>query len=166
MSPYHFNKVIRAVVNHIRCQIIRFVMFVDDGILMSREFVIDAHKLFLLNLFLELGLKINIEKSSLDISTSKTFIGYIISSVHESGLPWVSIPNDRIVKLHKDIKRTLSSELIRARFLARICGQCKFRLQKLLLPAKLLLRNLYAVLSTRRSWSDNLVLTIAAKKGP
>ena len=162
VSPWHFNKVIRAVVTYIRKQNIRFVMFVDDGILMSKECDIETEKYAITHLFDRLGLKINIEKSSLIASSSKQFIGYIISSVHESGRPWISIPKDRIQKLHRDIKRTLSCDYVKARFLARICGQC-ISFAKAILPAKLLLRNLYSVLSRRSSWSDSLILTEAAK---
>ena len=162
-SPWFFNKVIRAFVTFVRNSGIRFCMFVDDGILLAQPELISEHSMFLLDTCDKLGLRINFEKSSLEFSTSKKYIGYIVSSDNSCGKPYIAIPADRISKLKKDILRVIDKQTINARFLARICGQC-ISFAKAILPAKLLLRNLYAVLARRKNWSDSLLLTDAAKQ--
>ena len=162
VSPWFFNKVIRAFVEYTRQQNHRLVVFVDDGLLIAKPDVIEEQKSFLLKVCKDLGLNVNYEKSQLTPTTTIQFIGYIISSVHESGFPWISIPTSRINKLRHDIKRALTSGYVNARFLARICGQC-ISFAKAVLPAKLLLRNLYALLATKTAWSDKLCLSNAAR---
>ena len=65
------------------------------------------------------------------------------------------LPKARIYKLKRDINRVLAKGCASTRFIARLCGQC-ISFTKAIVPTKLLLRNLYRLLSTRKSWSDNL----------
>ena len=51
----------------------------------------------------------------------------------------------------------MSKGQISARGLVRISGQC-VSMYKCIFPAKLQLRNLYRLFSTKRSWSDILIL--------
>ena len=67
------------------------------------------------------------------------------------------IPQSHISKVVKDIKRVLGKGRINARGLAHIAGQC-VSMAKAVLPAKLLFRNVYRLLSTRSSWQDSLIL--------
>ena len=53
---------------------------------------------------------------------------------------------DRIKKTRKDIGRVLRNQSVTARGLARIAGQC-VSMSKCVLPAKLLLRNVYRLMN-------------------
>ena len=158
-SPYFFNKLIRVLVCHLRAENLRLNFWVDDAILMERpELAQDSKEKFMYTLE-KAGIAINFDKSSLDLTVSKEYVGYIVSSVGKDDLPFIKIPSARVLKLRRDIKRALNSRTsgINARFLARICGQC-ISFTKAMLPAKLLLRNLYRVLRARESWNDVLFL--------
>ena len=158
-SPYYFNKLIRVVVCHLRAQQLRVNFWVDDGLLMAQPQVAAASKDTFLLTLVKLGINVNYEKSSLELTTSKEYVGYIVSSVGKDDLPYIKIPSARIIKLKRDIKRAIATRDngIKARFLARICGQC-VSFTKAMLPAKLLLRNLYRVLRARKSWADTVYL--------
>ena len=141
--------------SYLRTQKLRFSSFVDDGLLAAQTDIINSQKELLLDTYSRLGLFINFEKSELDPKTSITFIGYVLNSVGKDNNPWISIPKARIYKLKRDINRVLAKGYASARFIARICGQC-ISFTKAIVPTKLLLRNLYRLLGTRKSWSDIL----------
>jgi len=155
ISPYFFCKVVRPVVTYLRTLGIRVVVYVDDLILMAPQALIEVHRDIVLCCLKKLGWFINYEKSSLIPSTVKPFIGYILNTVNSDGNVWISIPAARIRKLRRDITRALSKGCLTARALARIAGQC-ISMAKAVLPAKLLLRNIYRLLRKRASWQDIL----------
>ena len=130
---------------------------------MSQPEVFVTTKNVLLETLLNLGLIINWDKSSLTPEFVKDYIGYSINSRGPDNVPWIKIPARRISKLNRDIKRVLSGGYVKARFLARICGQC-ISFTKAILPTKLLLRDLYRLLRSRSSWSDVLKLNDASIK--
>ena len=107
-----------------------------------------------------LGWVINVEKSSLNPGSTKTFIGYKITTGDK---PILRIPNERIHRLRKDIKRALAQQHVSARILARIAGQC-VSMAKAVLPAKLLLRSTYRLLASKKDWSDLLIIDPATKQ--
>ena len=152
-SPYYFYKVLRPVVEYLRSNDLRLVLYVDDCILLASEKHITDHSDLLLHTFEDLGWKINYAKSSLKPETNKRYLGFNITSIGPGGEPWITVPNDRIVILKKDILRALKCCSINVRKLARIAGQC-VSMTKAILPAKLLLRNIYRVIATRQSWSS------------
>lgn len=163
VSPYFFSKVIKEFVTYLRAQALRFSMFVDDGLLRAKPDIIASHKELLLDTCHDLGLVINWDKSVLDPSNSITYIGYVISTNSRNGIPWIKIPSNRINKLKRDIARALKNGSVKARFLARICGQL-ISFTKAILPTKLLLRNLYSDLKLRVDWSSTIVLSEPARK--
>ena len=154
-SPYYLTKILRPVVTYLRTKGLRLVLYVDDFILFAKLEDIQEHKTSLLSLFKELGWMVNFKKSNLEPSLQCEFIGYLVDNSGEQ--PIIKIPQRRITKLKKDIKRCLSKGQISARGLARISGQC-VSMYKCVFPAKLQLQNLYRLLSTKRSWSDILIL--------
>ena len=154
-SPFYFSKILRPVVTYLRSIGLRLVLYVDDFILFARFEDIQEHKTNLLSLLNELGWRVNFKKSNLEPSLQCEFIGYLIDNTGDQTV--IKIPQQRITKLKKDIKRCLSKGQISARGLARIGGQC-VSMYKCIFPAKLQLRNLYRLLSTKTSWSDTLVL--------
>lgn len=154
-SPYFFSKILRPVVTHLRSCGLRLVLYVDDFVLFAPRDAILNHKQLLLSTLADLGWLVNFEKSSLEPSLIKEFIGYLIDNTGDKTI--IKIPRKRITKVRKDISRCLTKGNISARGLARIGGQC-VSMYKCIFPAKLQLRNLYRLLATKSSWSDNLVL--------
>ena len=130
-------------------------MYVDDFIVLGAKFEISSHSDLLLQTLDELGWTVNFEKSSLEPSQVKHFIGYIIDNTAAQTV--IRIEKDRIRKLKKDISRALRADTISARGLARIAGQC-ISMCKCVFPAKLLLRNLYRQLANKSGWEQKLVL--------
>ena len=100
----------------------------------------------------------NFEKSQLLPSASLDYIGYTIRVGNSDGYPFISAQHRRIASLRKDISRALKRATISARTLARIAGQC-VSVAWCVEPAKLLLRGVYRLLSTRQSGSSQLALS-------
>jgi hypothetical protein len=155
VSPYYCYKILRAVVQYLRRKGLRVVLYVDDLILCAPPEDIVRQRDFLLQTLKSLGLYINFEKSVLDPSQSVTFIGYRVSTTEVH--PRIEIPQARIRKLKKDVRRALNSVTVSARFLARILGQC-VSMTRAILPGKLLLRNAFRLLKTKSNWDDSLLL--------
>ncbi len=156
-SPYFFYKTIRPVVQYLRQKGLRIVAFVDDFLLMTTPDRAEQDTKIVLDTFLELGLLPNYEKSSLIPQTTKDFIGYRLNTCNDDGKVWVQIPPERIRSVRHDIARLISTGHGTARALARVAGQC-VSMCKVILPSKLLLRNLYRLLSTRTSWQERLTI--------
>jgi hypothetical protein len=144
-------------VTYCRSHNIKLSIYVDDIILSGNRDTIHTHRDFVLKVLRELGWFINQEKSSLEPSVCKNYIGYTIQTVNDDGNVWISIPNVRISAVRRDIKRALKKGWLSARALARIAGQL-ISMSKAVIPAKLLLRNLYGTLKKRSSWQDILIL--------
>ena len=159
-SPYFFCKTIRAVVQYLR-QYIQTVAYVDDFIVCAEDNLIDIHRDFFVETLLRLGWFINFTKSDLKPTSSKEFIGFVIDTEASNDSVVIKIPAKRLQKLKREIKRVLVKGTAKARQIARICGQC-ISMTKAILPAKLLLRNLYRILRSRVSWQDELALDAAA----
>jgi len=152
-SPYFFNKVLRPIIAYFRQKGLRVVVYVDDFILLAQKEDICKHKEFFLDTLIQLGLKVNFEKSSLEPSLVKGYLGYIIDNTGDKTV--IRITKDRIRKLKRSIKNTLRKGAVIARALARIAGQC-VSMSKCILPGKLLLRNLYRLISRRSHWNQVL----------
>ena len=93
----------------------------------------------------------------------KSWIGYILSSTMSNEEPGVKIPHSRIFRLRKDIRKLPTQWHASARILARIAGQC-VAMSEVVLPANLLLRNVYRVIASKTSWSTMLHLTPESRK--
>ena len=154
-SPYFFTKVLRPVVRFFRQIGLRVVLYVDDFILFASREDISRHKHLFLDTLQELGWVVNFEKSDLDPSQGKEYIGYFINTAGDKVL--ITIPQRRVSILRRDIRRVLKQASVSARGLARICGQC-VSMYKCVFPAKLFLRNSYRLLASKKSWSDILTL--------
>lgn len=147
-SPYFFHKLLRPVVRFLREQGIRLVLYVDDCLVLAPAASATDHRDFVLQTFLELGFTINYEKSDLNPSVRKEFIGYIVDSMGPRDLPWVYIGDKKIKKLKKDIRRALTTGRVYARFLAKIAGQA-VAMTKAITPGELKLRSWYSLLATK-----------------
>ena len=158
-SPYVFCKIVRQVATHLRssCSSFRACFYIDDFLLMSKAESVQQHKSLLLSTLAKLGWQVNWSKSKLAPTQAIPYIGYIITTNDQSGFPTLTIPSERIYKLKKDITRLLKRGVCSARCLARIAGQC-VSMSLAILPAKLLLRNLYRLLHSKAHWEDMLTL--------
>ena len=139
-----------------RSQGIRLVLYVDEILLIAQHDLIDKHKEYLLYMLDTLGWAVNWEKSSFTPTLCKVFIGFLIDNTGEKTV--IRIPKDKIRKLRSD-KHILSRGIATARALARVAGQC-VSMYKSVFASKLLLCNLYRLLSTRQSWRDLLHIDI------
>lgn len=158
-SPYFFAKTIRAVVQHLRENNVKVVAYVDDFCVVDSPDNIVATRAYILSELKSLGFFVNYEKSSLEPETRKKYIGYIIDTGKSNNSVWLEIPNSRIRKVKHDISRVLRKGCVTARGLARIAGQL-ISMSKAIIPAKLLLRNIYRLLASRSSWSEVLTIDI------
>lgn len=156
-SPYYFSKILRPVIAHLRLKGLRLAVYVDDIILFAAEEDIDRHSQILVQTLQKLGWCINFEKSNLTPSTSKTFLGYRIITDGPNNSVWLKVCTDKVQKLKHDIRRLLTAGSGTARVIARITGKC-IAMAKAIMPAKLLLRNLYRLLATRTGWDSRLTL--------
>lgn len=155
VSPYYFCKTLRPVIQHLRSLGIRILAFMDDIIIAASRDLIDKHAQICIDTLLSLGWKINWEKSSIVPSTEIEYLGYVINSCGPEGVPQLRVPQSKIRKVKKDIKRALKNNCVSARILARLAGQC-IAMCRAVLPGKLQLRRVYSLLSTRTSWDDKL----------
>ena len=157
LSCYAFIKTIRVVLTHIRRNNIKCVSYVDDFCIIANEQCIGNDTNFILQLFSQLGIQINYEKSCLTPATRQQFIGYIIDTAKNGKAVWIEIPKSRIRSVKHNIGRALKHKHLSARGLAKIAGQL-VSMTKAVVPTKLMLRNVYRLLGTKKSWSDCLVL--------
>ncbi|GFO09415.1 reverse transcriptase [Plakobranchus ocellatus] len=158
-----FAKVLRPVVQHLRDNNMKVVLYVDDFFLCSSRDTIEYQKDWALQELAHLGWRVNWSKSNLEPSQKVRYIGYQVETYSDKKVVVLKIPKDRIKKVKMDISQTLEKKCISARALARIAGQC-ISMTKAVLPAKLLLRNLYICLKTKSSWGDILELDSATLK--
>lgn len=142
-SPYYFCKILRPVVQYLRQCGLRTLPYVDDFILADKQDKIEFSKNLLITTLKRLGYNINFIKSVLTPNYSAEYIGYVIITNKGNETVWLCIPRQRIKKVQSDIKRTLKSGFIIARAMCKV-----------LFPAKLLLRNVYRLLSKKTSWQQ------------
>ena len=148
-SPYYWGKILRPVVQYLRQKGLKTVAYVDDFIVANKPEFIEESKKVLIDTLTSLGYCINYKKCNLIPSYSVKYIGYLVITDKDKDTIWLQIPKDRIKKVNADIKRALKNKNIVARALARITGQI-ISMCKVLLPAKLLLRNAYRLLSSKK----------------
>lgn len=154
-SPYFFAKTVRPVLEYLREIGLRVTVYVDDFLLgASDKHIVDARDQ-LLHTLEDLGFLINFEKSQLNPSTKIDYIGYTIFNAQDKLI--VKVQSSRISKLKRAIRRALTGRSIKARTLAKIAGQCVSTAWAVT-PGKLLLRNIYRLLSTRDSWESDLTI--------
>lgn len=157
VSPYYFCKLVRQVIQYLRQEGLSVCSYVDDFLLTDKPELVEVSKEKLIFTLNKLGFFINHDKSQLTPVFELQYIGYVIHTNKEKDTVWLTIPRERVTKLKHDIKRAIKSKCVTARALARISGQI-VAMCKVLVPAKLLLRNIYRLLKTKKSWQDKLIL--------
>ena len=141
---------------------LRNSLFVDDFLFMISQLLLQKQKEFALETLEKLGWQINYEKSKLIESTKCQFIGFNMFSEGPNG-PWIKVLPKKLHKLKCHIQVALSLRRVTAQFLAKIGGEC-IAMMRAVLAAKLLLQNLYCMLSYRSSWDSVLEVSKACIK--
>ena len=160
LSPYYFCKIVRSVIQYFRSQGLRVMAYVDDFLLAATNTDIQNQRDYFLDTLQNLGWHVSWEKSSLDPSQAKRYLGYLLNT---AVVPEIKIPQDRIRHLKRDIRRALNSATISAKSLARIAGQC-ISMSLAVIPGKLLLRNTYRLLAKRKSWEDRMIIDLETQR--
>ena len=160
LSPYYFCKIVRSVIQYFRSQGLRVMAYVDDFLLAATNTDIQNQRDYFLDTLQNLGWHVSWEKSSLDPSQAKRYLGYLLNT---AVVPEIKIPQDRIRHLKRDIRRALNSATISAKSLARIAGQC-ISMSLAVIPGKLLLRNTYRLLAKRKSWEDRIIIDLETQR--
>ena len=101
-SPYFFYKVLRPVVQYLRENGLRLVLYVDDALLLGSSECIQAHKELMIDTLQSLGWRINWGKSVLVPSTCISYLGYIIDTAGKD-CPVIKVKKERTKELRKSI---------------------------------------------------------------
>ena len=157
LSPFYFCKTLRPVIAYLRDLGVRLSVYVDDFCLAAPKSLARDHTDLLIDTLTDLGFHINIKKSQLVPVTSLDYIGYTIRVGNANGLPFIAAQSRRITQLRRDIGRALKRPSISARSLARLAGQC-ISIAWCVEPAKLMLRGVYRLLTTKSTWTSLLTL--------
>ena len=160
ISPYIFTKLLRPVVQYLRENHVRCILYVDDFLICANEKLIYSHIELVRDTLNDLGWNINYKKSQLTPSTSIEYLGLILEN-DSNGVPVLKVPQKKINKLKKDINRVIKCGTVSARVLAKLAGQCNF-LCKAVLPGRLMLRNIFKLIRTKVTWESPLTLTPGA----
>ena len=102
---------------------VRNSAFVDDFLIMMREIFATDNIDFVLHTLQDLGWQINWDKSDLVPSDECEFIGFIVRSKGKQG-PWLQVTQKKLHKLRRHIMKVLKDRVVKARFLAKIGGEC------------------------------------------
>ena len=94
VSPYFFCKILRPIAAFLRSIGIQISVYVDDILISASEDLIEKHRDFVLEILQKLGLNVNFQKSDLNPSYSKQYIGYIINIDHDNHF-WLKISKDK-----------------------------------------------------------------------
>ena len=161
-SPWIFKKILEPVTSYLRSLDICIALFVDDFLQMIKKHLFIAHREILIDTLTDLGWSINWEKSSVNPAKQCVFVGFMVHSTGKDG-PWIQVLQEKVRKLKSLIRRTLNAMSVSARQLAKVVGQC-IAMMRAVIPAKLLLRNVYRNLASRESWHSHLILDKHARR--
>ncbi len=155
-APFYFYKILRPVISHLRNSDVRSTVFVDDFFLMLERSLACAKKLFALRVLADLGWRVNWPKCDLSETTQCDFVGYRVHSQGPHG-PWIQVLPHKVKKLKRLVRNLLHNPQVSARRLVRFTGQC-IAMMRAVVPAPLLLRSIFRVLSQRQTWDSILTL--------
>lgn len=163
-SPWIFTRFVRATTRALMAKGVRCLAYMDDLIVMASSLAEALEKrCVVLKTLADLGWHISLEKSSLDPSQSKEFLGLTVDTAGPE--PRFRVPAAKAHALRHDIDRLLRAHsqegLIPVRRVAAVAGHC-CSLTRAVLPAQLLLRNLYRDIKCRRDWSSLIRLSPAS----
>ncbi|XP_078539321.1 uncharacterized protein LOC144824100 [Lissotriton helveticus] len=118
-APWCFTKVLKPVVERLRTEGIRLIIYLDDMLLLNQcPQKLLVHLQRAVNLLESLGFIVNQAKSDLLPSRKMQFLGFLIDSVEAT----VSLPSRKLSKIRHELRLTLAHPTILLRHLARVVG--------------------------------------------
>lgn len=130
------------VIQYFRENGIRIIIYMDDILIAAEKDKIDSDLSFVRKTLESLGWNINYEKSCSTLNTPQEFLGFVIDSIGEHGVPGIKVPQKKVTKVQKDI----------------LAGQC-IAVRRAVFPGNLKLRSVYRLLKTKWSWKTTLQWT-------
>ena len=157
---YVFTKLLRPLVKLWRGNGIRCVLYIDDGLVMSKGTDKSIHDSSFIRNSLDLaGFVVNSEKTHWEPKHNGKWLGFELNTAQ--GI--VSIPTEKIAKLKQFLLHVESLNVCPAKILASITGKINMGLA--LGPiSRLRTRAMYSLLDTRLSWSDDLIISDEVKE--
>ena len=159
-SPFLFGKVVREVTTMLRHAGIPVMAYVDDFLITGSSVEECArHTHQVVTLLQALGWSINYKKSHLEPSQIREYLGFIIDSTGSA--VHLKVPAPKVHSIRHDIarlQRKAHAGTVSARALASLLGRLVATMRAVL-PAKLLLRNLYRDLHSVPSFEAYLTLS-------
>jgi hypothetical protein len=153
---YVFTKMLRQLVKYWRSGGMRIIMYIDDGIVVSPSLEKALSDVGIVRTVLECaGFVVNEEKSQWMPSHSVTWLGFEIDL--RQGM--IAIPTEKIENLKNLIKVSLQSRDMSAKDIAGIVGRIISMGLGIGPITRLRTRCLYALLESRLSWYDKLIVT-------
>ena len=157
---YLFTKLLRPHIRLWRGRGLKAIVYLDDGIVAVRGKDRAIRESTVVKRDLEnAGFVINIVKSQWDPSHSMEWLGFIIDLSKGE----FSVPDEKISRLKSKLLEIKSTESAGARKIASITGSIISMSLALGSVSRLMTRSLYAVLSNRNSWWQELPLTTQAQ---
>ena len=157
---YIFTKVLRALVRLWRSKGIKVVLYIDDGIIVAPSFEkASLHSQFIRMSLEEAGFLVNEEKSQWEPRQCVCWLGFVIDLERSA----IAIPVDKIELLKDMLSSALENCTLSAKTVASIVGRIISMGLGIGPIARLRTRSLYALLDSRCSWYEELVVSEEAK---
>eukprot|EP01126_Amoeba_proteus_P014684 TRINITY_DN1649_c0_g1_i10.p1 TRINITY_DN1649_c0_g1~~TRINITY_DN1649_c0_g1_i10.p1 ORF type:complete len:552 (-),score=71.67 TRINITY_DN1649_c0_g1_i10:232-1887(-) len=159
-APRWWTKLMRVVVRYFRKLGIRCVIYIDDLIILHGKSLKVAHAEieFIVNTLLELGLSINMKKSSLTPSNRVVFLGFIIDSKHMK----LFVPKSKIKEINRMAQRLANDRKCSVRMLSSFLGKVSAAAEAVLpwrLQTRALLLDKRRILKNLHSWDSMINLS-------
>lgn len=157
---YVFTKVLRPLVKFWRSKGLRTVLNIDDGIIVSHCQGSAMHNTKMVRETLDrAGLLVNEDKSHWEISQCGKWLGFDIDLAEGK----IAVPKEKVAELLGTLSVLLSQKEVQPKLLASIIGRIIAMSLGVGPIARLHTRSLYALLSSRLSWFEDLELSEGAQ---
>lgn len=84
------------VIQYFRENGIRIIIYMDDILIAAEKDKIDSDLSFVRKTLESLGWNINYEKSCSTLNTQQEFLGFVIDSIGEHGVPGIKVPQKKV----------------------------------------------------------------------
>ena len=157
---YLFTKLLRPLVKYWRSQGLRIVVYLDDGIAaMEGELGARKASLVIREDLTKAGFVVNMAKCIWTPSQQCSWLGFDID-LHQGK---IAVPQEKIDTLKLQLQQAAGKPRLTAKSLASLTGKIIAMAIALGPVARLMTRELYALLNTRQSWCDTLLITDEVK---
>jgi hypothetical protein len=162
-SPLVFTKMVRPAIQHLRTLGIRILAYMDDILIIGRtKEETELHTRMALDLLLELGWKIRLDKSELEPAQNREFLGMLLDTTGE--MPMIRVPYKKKRKIRREVERLLAAMEkgpVKKRRVAQVAGLCN-SISRAVAPTKALTRGLMRAIGSRnqsrKDWDQEIFL--------